>query len=166
MSENQNPMHEPAPGGGASDELTVAQRQLNVLRDKIRNLDKQLASATINNSRLVAMLEAAKSEIVRLKDALERDGETPFSFATITQVNPAQQARTGMNTAATVQDSVDIVQSGRKLRVAVSPLINLSQLSPGQEVLLNESLTVVAALGFERAGELVTIKEMLGGDRV
>jgi len=166
MSENQNPMHEPAPTGGASDELTVAQRQLNVLRDKIRNLDKQLASATINNSRLVAMLEAAKSEIVRLKDALERDGETPFSFATITQVNPAQQARVGVSTSATVQDSVDIVQSGRKLRVAVSPLINLSQLSPGQEVLLNESLTVVAALGFERAGELVTIKEMLGEDRV
>ncbi|NKX49358.1 proteasome ATPase, partial [Arthrobacter deserti] len=72
MSENQNPMHEPAPGAGPSDELTVAQRQLNVLRDKIRNLDKQLASATINNSRLMAMLETAKSEIVRLKDALER----------------------------------------------------------------------------------------------
>ncbi|MFD1211541.1 proteasome ATPase [Arthrobacter sp. GCM10027362] len=165
MSENQNPMHDPAPGGAPSDELTVAQRQLNVLRDKIRNLDKQLAAATVNNSRLVSMLETAKSEIVRLKDALERDGETPFSFATITQVNPAQHARTGVSTAATVQESVDIIQSGRKLRVAVSPLINLSQLSPGQEVLLNESLTVVAALGFERAGELVTIKELLDTDR-
>ncbi|AUI52518.1 proteasome ATPase [Arthrobacter crystallopoietes] len=164
MNEDQNQTNQSAPAGETT-ELTVAQRQINVLRDKIRNLDKQLASATQNNARLVSMLESAKAEIVRLKDALERDGETPFSFATITQVNRRQHPRTGVTTTATMQESVDIIQSGRKLRVAVSPLINLAQLSPGQEVLLNESLTVIAALGFERAGELVTIKELLGADR-
>jgi proteasome-associated ATPase len=164
MNEDQNQTNQSAPAGETT-ELTVAQRQINVLRDKIRNLDKQLASATQNNARLVSMLESAKAEIVRLKDALERDGETPFSFATITQVNRRQHPRTGATTTATTQESVDIIQSGRKLRVAVSPLINLAQLSPGQEVLLNESLTVIAALGFERAGELVTIKELLGADR-
>ncbi|HEX2247365.1 MAG TPA: proteasome ATPase [Arthrobacter sp.] len=164
MNEDQNQTNQSAPAGETT-ELTVAQRQINVLRDKIRNLDKQLASATQNNARLVSMLESAKAEIVRLKDALERDGETPFSFATITQVNRRQHPRTGVTTTATTQESVDIIQSGRKLRVAVSPLINLAQLNPGQEVLLNESLTVIAALGFERAGELVTIKELLGADR-
>jgi proteasome-associated ATPase len=164
MNEDQNQTNQSAPAGETT-ELTVAQRQINVLRDKIRNLDKQLASATQNNARLVSMLESAKAEIVRLKDALERDGETPFSFATITQVNRRQHPRTGATTTATTQESVDIIQSGRKLRVAVSPLINLAQLNPGQEVLLNESLTVIAALGFERAGELVTIKELLGADR-
>jgi proteasome-associated ATPase len=166
MNEQQNQGNDPVPAAAHANELTIAQRQINVLRDKIRNLDKQLAAATANNSRMVAMLESAKAEIIRLKAALERDGETPFSFATILQVNQRQQPRAGVTTTATVQESVDIIQSGRKLRVAVSPLINLAQLCPGQEVLLNESLTIIAALGFERAGELVTIKELLGSDRI
>ena len=33
-------------------------------------------------------------------------------------------------------------------------------------MLLNESLTIVAILGFERAGELVAVKEVLDDDRV
>ncbi|WP_336713233.1 proteasome ATPase [Arthrobacter sp. USHLN218] len=166
MNEQQNQGNDPVPAAAHANELTIAQRQINVLRDKIRNLDKQLAAATANNSRMVAMLESAKAEIIRLKAALERDGETPFSFATILQVNQRQQPRAGVTTTATTQESVDIIQSGRKLRVAASPLINLAQLAPGQEVLLNESLTIIAALGFERAGELVTIKELLGADRI
>lgn len=166
MNEQQNQGNDPVPAAAHANELTIAQRQINVLRDKIRNLDKQLAAATANNSRMVAMLESAKAEIIRLKAALERDGETPFSFATILQVNQREQPRAGVTTTATTQESVDIIQSGRKLRVAASPLINLAQLSPGQEVLLNESLTIIAALGFERAGELVTIKELLGADRI
>jgi proteasome-associated ATPase len=166
MNEQQNQGNDPVPAAAHANELTIAQRQINVLRDKIRNLDKQLAAATANNSRMVSMLESAKAEIIRLKAALERDGETPFSFATILQVNQRQQPRAGVTTTATTQESVDIIQSGRKLRVAASPLINLAQLSPGQEVLLNESLTIIAALGFERAGELVTIKELLGSDRI
>ena len=166
MNEQQNQGNDPVPAAAHANELTIAQRQINVLRDKIRNLDKQLAAATANNSRMVSMLESAKAEIIRLKAALERDGETPFSFATILQVNQREQPRAGVTTTATTQESVDIIQSGRKLRVASSPLINLAQLSPGQEVLLNESLTIIAALGFERAGELVTIKELLGADRI
>ncbi|WP_155853638.1 proteasome ATPase [Arthrobacter sp. H5] len=147
-------------------QLAVAQRQINVLRDKLRHIDKQLAATTQNNSKLVSALEAARTEIVRLKSALEKEGATPFSFGTVVQANTHQEAVPGSTTQATVQDSADIIQSGRKLRVAVSPLINVRQLMPGQEVLLNESLTIVAGLAFERVGELVTIKELLGKDRV
>ncbi|WP_294570140.1 proteasome ATPase [uncultured Arthrobacter sp.] len=149
----------------AAAENSVVQRQLNVLRDKLRYIDRQLATATQNNARLVGALEAARTEIVRLKAALEKEGAAPFSFATVIQVNVQQPAEPGTTTQATVQDTADILQSGRKLRVTVSPLINVRQLSPGQEVLLNESLTIVAALGYERAGEIVTVKELLGKDR-
>ncbi|TKV26814.1 proteasome ATPase [Arthrobacter sp. NamB2] len=144
---------------------SVAQRQVNVLRDKLRSIDRQLASATQNNGKLVGALESARTEIVRLKAALEKEGAAPFSFATVMQVNPRRASEPGTTTEATVQDTADILQSGRKLRVAVSPLINVRHLAPGQEVLLNESLTIVAALGFERAGEIVTVKELLGTDR-
>ncbi len=148
-----------------SPDSALAQRQLNALRDKVRQIDRQLAAATQNNGKLVAALESARTEIVRLKAALEKEGAAPFSFGTVMQVNPKRPAEPGTTTEATVQDTADILQSGRKLRVTVSPLISVRQLAPGQEVLLNESLTIVAALGFERAGEIVTVKELLGTDR-
>ena len=139
--------------------------QLHILRDKLRNVDRQLAALTHNNARLVAMLEAAKAEIIRLRDALEKEGATPFSFATVIAVNLRSPASSGRTTTAAVQDSLDIIQSGRKLRVSVSPLLDMHQIVPGQEVLLNESLVAVAALGFERSGEMFTVKELLGPDR-
>jgi proteasome-associated ATPase len=143
----------------------AANRQLNVLRDRVRHIDRQLAAATHNNGRLVAALEGAKAEIIRLKAALEQEGAAPFSFGTVIQVNPREPVQPGAAIQAAVQDSADVLQSGRKLRVAVSPLINVRQLMPGQEVLLNESLTIVAALGYERVGELATVKELIGNDR-
>ncbi|GAA1132117.1 proteasome ATPase [Arthrobacter flavus] len=152
------------PEAGAS-QLAAAQRQLNVLRDRLRNIDRQLSSAAQNNTKLVAALEAARAEIVRLKGALENEGATPFSFGTIIQLNAQRPVDPGTVASTASQDSADILQSGRKLRVAISPLVSLAQLMPGQEVLLNESLTIVAGLAFERSGELVTVKELLGSDR-
>lgn len=159
----------PAPGSlGASYSIgpgqqAVLERQLNVLRDKARNLDRQLASATANNSKLVAVLETAKTEILKLRSALENDGEPPYSFGTILSLNRAS-ATTGASTAVT-KENLDVYASGRKMRVSLSPLLRMNDLSVGQEVLLNEAYTVIAALGLPDVGELVTVKELLGTDR-
>ena len=149
----------------AANELSVADRQVNILRDKLRHIDRQLAAATQNNSKLVGMLETAKAEILRLKNALDQEGQPPYSFGTILQLNPKRQPTAGNSGQAATEESVDIFNAGRKMRVGVSPLVNMNQLAVGQEVLLNEALLVVAGLGYERAGELVTLKEMLGTDR-
>lgn len=159
----------PAPGSlGASYSIgpgqqAVLERQLNVLRDKARNLDRQLASATANNSKLVAVLETAKTEILKLRSALENDGEPPYSFGTILSLNRAS-ATTGASTAV-MKENLDVYASGRKMRVSLSPLLRMNDLSVGQEVLLNEAYTVIAALGLPDVGELVTVKELLGTDR-
>ncbi|WP_144670321.1 proteasome ATPase [Arthrobacter sp. U41] len=146
-------------------ELSVAERQVNILRDKLRHIDRQLAAATQNNSKLVTMLEAAKQEILRLKNALDQEGQPPYSFGTVLQLNPKRHPSAGNGGQAATEESVDIFNAGRKMRVGISPLVNMNQLAVGQEVLLNEALLVVAGLGYERAGDLVTLKEMLGGDR-
>ncbi|MFK0072173.1 proteasome ATPase [Arthrobacter woluwensis] len=145
---------------------SIAERQINVLRDKLRNVDRQLSSATQNNSRLVGMLETAKSEIQRLKAALEQEGQPPYSFATIAQLNHRKEPVPGASANAAVEESVDVFNGGRKMRVGISPLVNIHQLAVGQEVLLNEALVVIAGLGFEQAGEVVTVKELIGHDRV
>lgn len=149
----------------AANELSAADRQVNVLRDKLRHIDRQLAAATQNNTKLVSMLEAAKTEILRLKNALDQEGQPPYSFGTVLQLNPRRQPTPGNSGQAATEESVDIFNAGRKMRVGISPLVNINQLAVGQEVLLNEALLIVAGLGYERAGELATLKEMLGTDR-
>lgn len=161
---NQDSGRTPAEQSSAN-ELSVADRQINVLRDKLRHIDRQLAAATQNNSKLVSMLEAAKAEILRLKNALDQEGQPPYSFGTVLQLNPKRPPSAGSSGQAATEESVDIFNAGRKMRVGISPLVNISQLAVGQEVLLNEALLVVAGLGYERAGELATLKEMLGTDR-
>jgi proteasome-associated ATPase len=64
-------------------------------------------------------------------------------------------------------DSIDVFTGGRKLRVNVSPSVDIDDLVRGQEVMLNEALNVVAALDFEEVGEVVMFKELLDdGERV
>lgn len=169
MPENTTPT--PGPEGAQRDarlqsQLDIAERQLNVLRDKARNLDRQLGTATANNGRLTAMLERTRDQIVTLKGALDQDGDTPFTFGTIVSLNARTHAAAGTAIASTAVQSADIIQGGRKLRVAISPLLNFEALQLGQEVLLNESLTIVAGLGFEASGELVSVKEVMDDGRV
>ncbi|MDQ0678363.1 proteasome-associated ATPase [Arthrobacter pascens] len=161
---NQDSGRTPAEQSAAND-LSIADRQVNILRDKLRHIDRQLAAATQNNAKLVSMLETAKAEILRLKNALDQEGQPPYSFGTVLQLNPKRQPSPGSSGQAATEESVDIFNAGRKMRVGISPLVNMNQLAVGQEVLLNEALLVVAGLGYERAGELATLKEMLGPDR-
>jgi proteasome-associated ATPase len=46
---NQDSGRTPAEQSAAND-LSVADRQVNILRDKLRHIDRQLAAATQNNS--------------------------------------------------------------------------------------------------------------------
>lgn len=162
--------HIPAenPSGSEAKDYAALERQFNVLRDKLRAVDKQLSAATQTNGKMTLMLQTAKAEILRLKAALEKDGQAPYGFATVVQINPGRNSAPGAGQAggvAVTEETVDIAYQGRKMRVGLSPLVNIASLSPGQEVLLNESLTVVAGLGFDRTGEIVTVKELLGTDR-
>lgn len=135
------------------------QRQLTTLREKVRNLDRQLLTASSQNTKLVATLETAKSEILKLKGALEGAFEPPQNFATVLAVHPARpNDPEGIETA-------DVLTQGRKVRVGLSPAVPVTSLGVGQEVLLNESLTIIAVLGFEVVGDIVTVKERLGAHR-
>jgi proteasome-associated ATPase len=58
-------------------------------------------------------------------------------------------------------DTVDILTSGRKMRVALHPDIDHELLDRGAEVVLNESYNVVMARAPEITGEVVTVKEVM-----
>jgi proteasome-associated ATPase len=114
---------------------------------RLNALQREYAAVKAQNVRLVDTLREAREQIVALREEIDRLAEPPASFGTFLEIVEG--------------NVIDIVSGGRKLRVSVSPNVRPTDLQPGQEVILNEALTVVAARTFERHGEIVTLKEVL-----
>ncbi len=125
--------------------------RLRNLEDRLSHLQSSLASVTAQNERLVRTLKDAREQIVTLKAEVDRLAQPPSGYGTV--LEPYEDG------------TVDVLTAGRKMRVAISPSIGDDALHPGQEVMLNEAMNVVAARGYERVGEIVTLKELLGSDR-
>jgi proteasome-associated ATPase len=121
--------------GGASDEI-----------DRLRSQVAQLGS---QNERLAGTLRDAREQILQLKAEVDRLAQPPNTFGVY--VGPAEDG------------TVEVISSGRKMRVAMSPSIELDELAPGQEVMLNEAFNVVGVRAFEEVGEIVILKEIMDG---
>ena len=141
------------------DEVASLRRRLASLPRDTRQLESRLsetraglANASAQNDRLAATLREARSQIVSLKEEVDRLAQPPATF--------------GVFLGDGGEGTVDVFTGGRKLRVAVSPDVLVPELVRGQEVMLNEALNVVRALEYERAGDVVMIKEVLAdGER-
>ncbi|WP_432091768.1 proteasome ATPase [Streptomyces sp. NRRL F-5630] len=127
--------------------LADSPRHTRILEDRIVELQTNLAGVSAQNERLASTLREARDQIVALKEEVDRLAQPPAGF--------------GVFLAANEDGTVDIFTGGRKLRVNVSPEIETDILQRGQEVMLNEALNVVEAMEFERAGDIVTLKEIL-----
>ena len=132
--------------------LADSPRQSRLVEERLRDTEASLAGVTGQNERLAGTLREARDQIVALKEEVDRLAQPPSGF--------------GIFLAATEDGAADVFTGGRKMRVSVSPGIELDELRPGQEVVLNEALNVVIAQGYETIGEVVMLKEILdGGDR-
>ena len=116
-----------------------------------RELQEQAVSLAAKNERLVTALTTARSQLVEMRSQLEEMSRPPASYGVFVRSHSDR--------------TVDVMSSGRKLRVGTSPHVAVESLHPGQEVQLNEAMILVAAGGYEPVGELVTVKEMLGDGR-
>jgi len=132
--------------------LTDSPRQVRQLEERLTEAQANLAGVVNQNERLVGTLKEAREQIIALKEEVDRLAQPPSGY--------------GYFLAAHEDGTIDVFTGGRKLRVTVSPAIEISELRKGQEVMLNEALNVVQALSFERQGDVVLLKEVLeGGDR-
>jgi proteasome-associated ATPase len=127
--------------------LAESPRQARVLEERLHEAQANLAAVTGQNERLVATLKEARDQIVALKEEVDRLAQPPSGFGTFLE--------------AREDGTIEVFTGGRKLRVNVSPSVDISQLRRGQEVMLNEALNVVEALGYEEVGEIVMLKELL-----
>jgi len=127
--------------------LADSPRHTRILEERIVELQTNLAGVSAQNERLANTLREARDQIVALKEEVDRLAQPPAGFGVFLQGNE--------------DGTCDIFTGGRKLRVNVSPSVELDDLRRGQEVMLNEALNVVDAMEFERAGDIVTLKEVL-----
>ncbi|MGW0791232.1 proteasome ATPase [Streptomyces sp. NPDC002911] len=127
--------------------LADSPRHTRILEERIVELQTSLSGVSAQNERLAGTLREARDQIVALKEEVDRLAQPPAGFGVFLQANE--------------DDTCDIFTGGRKLRVNVSPSVELEGLRRGQEVMLNEALNVVEAMEYERAGDIVTLKEIL-----
>jgi len=132
--------------------LADSPRQVRLLEERLRETEASLSSVTAQNERLASTLREARDQIIALKEEVDRLAQPPSGF--------------GVFLAACEDNTADVFTGGRKMRVNVSPNVELEELRPGQEVVLNEALNVVIAQGYETVGEVVMLKEVLAdGER-
>jgi proteasome-associated ATPase len=132
--------------------LADSPRSVRALEERLADAQATLAGVSGQNERLVATLKEAREQIIALREEVDRLAQPPSGY--------------GVFLDRRDDDTVDVFTGGRKLRVTVSPAVNVEELRKGQEVMLNEALNVVRALEFERQGEVVMFKEMLAdGER-
>ncbi|MEP6602461.1 MAG: AAA family ATPase [Spartobacteria bacterium] len=74
--------------------------------------------------------------------------------------------RIGTFLGATSKESAHIVVGGADYFCNVDPRIALAKLKKGTRVLVNEAFVIVGDLGFETAGPVTKITEVLGDDRL
>jgi proteasome-associated ATPase len=127
--------------------LADSPRHTRILEERIVELQTNLAGVSAQNERLANTLREARDQIVALKEEVDRLAQPPAGFGVFLQANE--------------DGTADIFTGGRKLRVNVSPSVDLDDLRRGQEVMLNEALNVVEAMEYERVGDIVTLKEIL-----
>ncbi|MDX3644286.1 proteasome ATPase [Streptomyces sp. MB09-02B] len=127
--------------------LADSPRHTRILEERIVELQTNLAGVSAQNERLANTLREARDQIVALKEEVDRLAQPPAGF--------------GVFLTANEDGTADIFTGGRKLRVNVSPSVDLEELRRGQEVMLNEALNVVEAMEYESVGDIVTLKEIL-----
>jgi len=130
--------------------LVDTPRQISRLEAEARDANRELARANARNQKLNTTLETARERIAVLREEVEKLSQPPSAYGTVLQVNE--------------DGSVDVHSGGRKMRVGVLPDL-ADGIDAGQEVVLNDSMSVVMARRHDQTGEVVTVKELLAGGK-
>ncbi len=127
--------------------LQEAPKRVRTLEEKLLEVKGQLAQAVSQNEKLTFTLGQARDHIAALREEVDKLSQPPSAYATFLGAND--------------DGTVDIFASGRKMRVSTHPGIDVREIHRGQEVVLNESFNVTMVREPERAGEIVTLREVL-----
>jgi proteasome-associated ATPase len=140
------------PRGSVAGDVDQANRRIEMLEEKLLEARGQLAQTRSNNEKLAITIQQTRDQIAALRDEVEKLTQPPAVYGTFIDFND--------------DGTVDIFASGRKMRVALHPGLDPGQIDRGNEVILNESFTVIGVRESDGQGEVVTVKEVLDDRRV
>jgi proteasome-associated ATPase len=127
--------------------LLDAPRRVRTLEERLLETKGQLSQATSQNEKLSYTLREAREHITMLRDEVDKLSQPPNGYGVVV----------GRNDDGTV----DVLSSGRKMRVHASPDVDVDTLARGQEVALNESFNIILARRPELNGEVVSLIEVM-----
>lgn len=131
--------------------LDEAPKRVRALEERLLETKGQLSQAVARNEKLTYTLREARDSIATLREEVDKLTQAPASYGTFLGLNDDD-------------GTADVFAGGRKVRVAVSPDVD-DLLLAGQEVVLNDSLNIVMARGFDTTGELASVRELLDDTR-
>ena len=127
--------------------LADTPNRVRSLEERLLETKGQLAQKTAQNEKLSYTLREAREHIGSLRDEVEKLTQPPNAYGVVVGKN---------------QDgTVDVLTSGRKMKVQLHPDIEHEMLDLGAEVALNESYNVIEARRPENTGEVVTLKDVM-----
>ena len=127
--------------------LADAPNRVRALEERLLETKGQLAQAVGQNEKLSYTLREAREHIAALRDEVDKLTQPPSAYGVIVGKND--------------DGTIDILTSGRKMKVQLHPEIDHDLLERGFEVVLNESFNVILARNPENTGEVVTIKDIM-----
>ncbi|MEI6630644.1 MAG: proteasome ATPase, partial [Actinomycetota bacterium] len=152
-----------AQGPTPQDALEITQLQLEIveLRQRLAELPKRtqaietrlletkgrLSQTEAHNEKLTLSLKETRGQVASLREEVDKLSQPPSAYGVVLGLND--------------DNTIDVLTSGRKMRVNSTPEIDRDELVRGAEVVLNESLNIVVARRPETTGEVVTLKEIL-----
>ena len=121
--------------------------QVHLLEEQLMEAKGQLTQSRANNEKLTFTIQQTRDQLATLREEVERLSQPPNVYGFFHGVNP--------------DGTVDVVVSGRKMRVALSPSLDPHQLKRGDEVALNESYAIIEVRDGDGMGDVVSVKEVL-----
>ena len=134
------------------NDVDQANRRIEMLEEKLLEARGQLSQSRSNNEKLTITIQQTRDQIAALRDEVEKLTQPPAVYGTFIDFNE--------------DGTVDISASGRKMRVALHPALDPGRIERGNEVVLNESFTVIGVRESDGQGEVVTVKEVIDERRV
>ena len=154
----------------SAQEYDAVLRRLTAAEATRDNMSRQIRGAGEKNRKLVEAITSMRYQVERLRASLSQNVMPPLNSAIVLAVHEGQtmtyEQVADDKTPAEIDTYLDVQVGGRLMRIPVSPLIDLSTLTPGMTVLLNDKSEAVVALDTEPFGDVVTVREVLDEQRV
>jgi proteasome-associated ATPase len=128
-------------------------------------LDRTIASLPIGDPIRKALL-SIRAQIADQEDTINEARQTIEKMEEVIKKVTSPANRIGTFLGSPNRETAQIVVGGSDYYCNVDPRISISKLKKGTRVLVNEAYVIVGDLGYDNAGPVTKITEVIGNDRL